>query len=377
MDTHIYTVGHLDPNTASSDPSFIPNAEQLLCNIANANNNNNNTSTNDGQSDPMLTALASTGNTGMLQPTSVSSSIDAMKRKPLHLDSTAGTAISASHVRRQRQKASKKGHSKWTQTERSLRKSKATEDKASNDIHFKSTADNKRVVPAHKNTGNKRRVPVHTVQIFNSLWNEYIQTIINIPAMITSAVSLNSTIDTQSSAIHELIYSGCSYSCKDEQSMTSLLKAEYVGARMRVVKSKNPCLVDLEGIVMGESEAAFDLALHTKGGLQEGREHGRHKQQVQDPRQQDQHPLHPVQQKMCRVVRIPKANCVFEVDLSTAGLLNGSSLNKTFTSLVSKDSSSSPLNLNIKVCLFGNQLLLASADRITKKFKSKPNILLN
>ncbi|KAI7879868.1 RNase P/MRP, p29 subunit [Lichtheimia hyalospora FSU 10163] len=91
-----------------------------------------------------------------------------------------------------------------------------------------------------------------------------------------------------------------------------LLKADYHGAIFEVIKSTNPSMVGLRGIVVQETQNLFNMITNTN-----------------------------------QLKRIPKAGTVFSMELPMC---------------------------NIRLTIYGQQLLVRSAERAAKKFKPKPTI---
>ncbi|OAV87160.1 hypothetical protein PTTG_29540 [Puccinia triticina 1-1 BBBD Race 1] len=110
---------------------------------------------------------------------------------------------------------------------------------------------------------------------------------------------------------------------------SKLLKADYHGAHLLVHKAKNPSLVNLQGIVIQESEQTFKL--------------------IQDDN---------------RIKTIPKAHTIFQMSLP---LLRSPSATTTHTDEKNSNEESSFLVFKI----FGNQFTFRPTERINKKFKSK------
>ncbi|KAA1082568.1 hypothetical protein PGT21_007123 [Puccinia graminis f. sp. tritici] len=109
---------------------------------------------------------------------------------------------------------------------------------------------------------------------------------------------------------------------------SKLLKADYHGAHLSVHKAKNPSLVDLQGIVIQESEQTFKLI-----------------------------------QADNRIKVIPKAHTIFELSLP----LLQAPTKVTAPSENNKSGDASFLVFKI----FGNQFIFRPSERINKKFKSK------
>ncbi|POV96990.1 hypothetical protein PSHT_14831 [Puccinia striiformis] len=120
-----------------------------------------------------------------------------------------------------------------------------------------------------------------------------------------------------------------------------LLKADYHGAHLIVTQAKNPSLVDLQGIVIQESEQTFKV-------IQANNE----------------------------VKTIPKAHTIFQISLpllpppSTTAAQREKSTKGTKSE---KDSSSSEVGDSrlLVFKIFGNQFVFRPTDRVNKKFKSK------
>ncbi|KAJ8660516.1 hypothetical protein O0I10_003562 [Lichtheimia ornata] len=91
-----------------------------------------------------------------------------------------------------------------------------------------------------------------------------------------------------------------------------LLKADYHGAIFEVIKSTNPSMVGVRGIVVQETQNLFNMITNTN-----------------------------------QLKRIPKAGTVFSLELPMC---------------------------NVRLTIYGQQLLVRSAERAAKKFKPKPTI---
>ncbi|KAH9451926.1 hypothetical protein MJO28_013615 [Puccinia striiformis f. sp. tritici] len=122
-----------------------------------------------------------------------------------------------------------------------------------------------------------------------------------------------------------------------------LLKADYHGAHLIVTQAKNPSLVDLQGIVIQESEQTFKV-------IQANNE----------------------------VKTIPKAHTIFQISLpllpppSTTATQREKSTKGTKSEKDSGSSSSEVGDSRLLVFkIFGNQFVFRPTDRVNKKFKSK------
>lgn len=175
------------------------------------------------------------------------------------------------------------------------------------------------------------------LQVHN-LWLGYIQRLLGLidqndqinPSFLASSSS--SASPTLSSANQSAIQS-------------TIVKADFSGAPIRVIRAKNPSLVGLEGIVAKESGSTFQLMSKPKS---------------------HQHHNEGKRRKNANVIKIiPKQECVFVLQITLPGG-QAERIDDPFASEQGK----------IEITLYGNQLCNTLPTRATKKFKARKTIEL-
>lgn len=168
------------------------------------------------------------------------------------------------------------------------------------------------------------------LQVHN-LWLGYIQSLLG---LVDQHGQINrSIIQTSSNSSQASINSA-----NQSAIQGTIVKADFTGAPIRVIRAKNPSLVGIQGIVAKEGESTFQLITQPK----------------------------PVQRrKSASLVKIiPKQDCVFAVQVTIPG---------------DEHAGIDPFAPNLAkldVTLYGNQLCNALPTRATKKFKARKTIEL-
>jgi RNase P/RNase MRP subunit p29 len=124
---------------------------------------------------------------------------------------------------------------------------------------------------------------------------------------------------------------------------STIVKADFTGAPIRVIRSKNPSLVGIQGIVAKEGESTFQLISQPKSIESEDKR----------------------RKSVNKVKIIPKQGCVFIVQITIPGQQNTKI--DPFTPDIGK----------IEITLYGNQLCNTLPTRATKKFKARKTIELD
>lgn len=164
------------------------------------------------------------------------------------------------------------------------------------------------------------------------LWLGYIQSLLG---LIDQNGQINqSIIQKPSNSLH------ASINLTNQSNIQStIVKADFTGAPIRVIRAKNPSLVGIQGIVAKEGESTFQLI-----------------PQSQSIQSQNKRP-----QRAKKVKIIPKQDCVFVVQITIPG---EHTKVDPFTSNLAK----------IEITLYGNQLCNTLPTRATKKFKARKTI---